>query len=276
MDLFNTIPNDLLIHMLFFYDVLQNANAVSCALVSRRFHSAFLTARQINFNFRIHSYTSSSLLFRQRLAEKYFFSLCYIPFVDSDLTFTENPSCSVELFEYWHHVKYDEHGSTIRLKYDQVEEKLKIPQLDPISDIRSLILILIDRISQLKRIQELVEKVQVAFQKSLQHISSNCNIRIIYDPSRISSHPFYYVAFSLTFIYEDKSVSHLTRKGRKRFWCTDVEIKGRFMESHTINTLASYIKKLISTSKLEEWQDYRIIRTRRETLEDTSIVPIWE
>jgi hypothetical protein len=118
-----------------------------------------------------------------------------------------------------------------------------------------------------------VERVQDTFKQSLQHLASNCNIDIRYHSSASKDQPFYGVYFYLQFVYQKK----LTNEPwpRKEFR-PDIEIIGSFMESHPVETLANYINKLLSIPTLEELRDYRIIRTRHQILNDTSIVPIWE
>jgi hypothetical protein len=273
MDLFSALPDDILLHM-FIYGGLWTVDAISCALISRRFHAAFLTARRKSFNFRIDSYASSKLRFHQKLVDEWVFWLNYIPL---DLRAASNAYLSTEVrfFGCWDNTPHNADDGRILLpKYDQIEDACRIPSVDPIRDIKPFILGLVNSVSCLEKIQRLVERVEIDFKLPLQHAVSHSHIRISYNSAASKDRPFYLICFYVQLIYE-KKLTDGKQRPRKEF-NPDITIRGRFMESHPVETLAKYINKLLSMPKLEELRDYRITRTCHQTLKDTSIVPIWE
>lgn len=281
MELFQSIPDDLIFHM-FIYGKLWNADAVSCALISRRFHAAFVMARKMSFDFLVHSYASSNLLFRQKLVETWFFQLDCVPAISVAITkellardsdFIQDLRADIRFFECWNNINHDEFGRTSLPKYDEVEEAHRIPNLDPSRDIRLLIVGLVDSISHSERIQKLVERVQTNFKLPLDHLRSNCNIDIRYHSSASDERPFYSICFHVQLVYNRKSYVVLQRR---KYFTPNIEVIGCFMEAHTVSTLATYISKLLSMPNLEEFRDYYIVRTCHPILYGTSIVPTWE
>lgn len=269
----DALPDDLILNF-FINGYVKCEDAVAIALASRRYHSAFLTARARSFNFRILSYIYKDQLYRQEIVEEYFFRFHYIDDLSPPEERNEYVHSNVHLFEWYTFNEYDSDGNMPSLNYDSVDEKHRLPGLNCSDILVPLITSISQKVRQLDIVSVLYGKLRENF-PYYAYSYSHTNVSLTMRYSRVASdhRPIYCICARFEFIYKSETYDGVKR--RKPHYAEGVSLRGHFpYPYHATDEILEYFTKLSCMDTIKAGEDFIIDTTWNRELHGTSIVPV--